>query len=175
MPLHHYHHSIFRTCVISKHLLPSHQKNDLFADVEFYCFFRIITTTTINRRCVRYRRYYRSGFSSVWQWDRVHSENNKDERVFSLLHCFLRTFLASNPDWQTARYVLCRYSSVGMMIRIRAGRNRVRFPAGTTDISLRRTKQSPIQCITGVVSWEGEGGKRPETEALTVHVDRVRK
>ena len=105
----------------------------------------------------------------------MHSENNKDERVSCLQHCFLKTFLASNLDIRTARYVLCRHSSVGMMIRLRAGRNGVRFPAGTTDISLRKPNQSPIQCITGFVSWEGEGGKRPETEALTVHVDTARK
>ena len=60
-----------------------------------------------------------------------------------------------------------------MTIRLRAGRNGVRFPAGTTDISLRRPNQPPIRCITGVVSCEG--GKRPETEALTVHIDTVRK
>jgi hypothetical protein len=62
-----------------------------------------------------------------------------------------------------------------MMIRLRAGRNGVRFLAGTTDISLRRPNQSPVQCITGVVSWEGEEGKRLETEALAVHIDTERK
>jgi len=68
-----------------------------------------------------------------------------------------------------------RHSSVGMMIGLRAERNGVRFPAGTTDISLRRPNQSPIRCITGVVSSEGEVGKQPETEAVTVHVDTARK
>jgi hypothetical protein len=62
-----------------------------------------------------------------------------------------------------------------MMISLRAGRNGVQFPAGTTDIFFRRPNQSPIQCVTGVVVWEVEGGKRPETEALTVHVDTARK
>ena len=103
----------------------------------------------------------------------MHSENNKDERLSCLLHCFLRTFLATNLDLMDPLYVLCWHSSVGLMIRLRAGRNGVRFPAGTTDISLRRPNQSPIQCITGAVSWEG--GKSLETDALTVHVDTVRK
>jgi len=86
----------------------------------------------------------------------VHSENNKDEWVPCLLHSFLRMFLASNLDRWTARYVLRWHSSVGMKIRLRAGRNGVRFLAGTTDISLRRPNQSPVQCITGVV-FAGRG------------------
>jgi hypothetical protein len=134
------------------------RKNDLFADVEFYCFCCIISTRTINRCCVRYRRYYGGGFSSVWQRDRVHPDNNQDERMSCLQHCFLRKFLASNLDWWTARYVLWRHSSVGMMIGLRTGRNGVRFPAGTTDTSLRKPNQSPIQCITGVVSSERGNG-----------------
>ena len=76
------------------------------------------------------------GFSCVWQWDRVHSENNKDKRMSYLLHCFLRTFLASNLDWWTAHYVLCQHSSVGMMTSLQGGWNGVRFPAGTKDIFL---------------------------------------
>jgi len=62
-----------------------------------------------------------------------------------------------------------------MMIGLRAERNGVRFPAGKTGISVRRPNQSPIQCIMGVVSSEGEVGKRPETEALAVHVDTAKK
>jgi hypothetical protein len=45
-----------------QHHPPPRQKNDLFADVEFYCFCCVITTNAINRSCVLYRTRYMEGF-----------------------------------------------------------------------------------------------------------------
>ena len=48
-----------------QHRLPSRQKNDLFSDVEFYCFCCIITTRTINRCCVHIEDIIEAVFKCV--------------------------------------------------------------------------------------------------------------